>query len=78
MLYESKNYIAENIKHLKELVEKNGHKLVKCSEMIIGHKYSCPYCYVLTHGKKKNDYVKYYPEYYNTTYAIDTTNHIKE
>lgn len=77
MVYESENYIAENIKYLKELAEKNGHKLVKCNEMIIGHKYTCPYCYVLIHKKGKNDYVKYCPEYYNITYAIDVSDNIK-
>lgn len=73
MIYESENYIAENIKYLKELAEKNGHKLVNRNEMIIGNKYYDPYCYVLIHGKKKNDYVKYYPEHYGLTYVVDVT-----
>ena len=73
MVYESEIYIAENIKYLKELAENNGHKLVKCNEMIIGHRYTCPYCYVFRYGKNDNDYSKYYPEYYNVTYAIDVT-----
>lgn len=78
MVYENEIYRSENIKHLKELAEKNGHKLVKCREMIIGHKYTCPYCYVMKYGKKNNDFSKYYPEYYNVTYAIDTSDNIKE
>ena len=73
-VYEGESYRAENIKYLKELAEKNGHKLVKCSEMIIGHKYTCPYCYVFRYEKNNNDYHRYYLEYYNVTYAIDTTN----
>ena len=72
-VYESESYRAENIKYLKELAEKNGHKLVKYNEMIIGHRYTDPYCYVLLYGKKKDDYHKYSLEYYNVTYAIDVT-----
>ncbi len=73
MLYEGESYRAKNIEYLKMLAEANGHKLVKRKEIIIGHKYTDPYCYVLIHGKKKNDYRKYYPEYYNVTYAIDVS-----
>lgn len=73
-VYEGESYRAENIKYLKELAEENGHKLVKCNEMIIGHTYTCPYCYVFKYGKNNTDYRKYYLEYYNVTYAIDTSN----
>ena len=77
MFYESESYIDKNIKYLKELAESNGHKLVKYNEMIIGHRYSCPYCYVFKYGKNYNDYIKYRSEHYNVIYAIDVSNTIK-
>ena len=49
--------------YLKELIRKNGHKLVKYNEGIIGHKYMKVFDYCVRFGVTFDSY-KYYNDYY--------------
>ena len=48
---------------LKELVEKNGHKLVRYNEGIAGHKYMKVFDYSVKYGGTFDSF-KYYNDYY--------------
>lgn len=53
--------------YLKELLDKNGHKLVRYDNCIVGHKYESVFNYSERHGGTFDSF-----KYYNN-YVIDVT-----
>jgi len=53
---------------LKELIKKNGHKLVRHNETVAGHKYENVFDYSVRHGGTVDSF-----KYYNF-YVVDVTN----
>lgn len=49
--------------YLKELIKKNGHKLVRYNEGVVGHKYMKVFDYSVKYGGTLDSY-KYYNDYY--------------
>lgn len=53
---------------LKELIKKNGHKLVRYNETVAGHKHEKVFDYSIRHGGTVDSF-----KYYND-YVVDVTN----
>jgi hypothetical protein len=49
--------------YLKELIKKNGHKLVRYNECVVGHKYMKVFDYSNKYGGTFDSF-KYYNDYY--------------